>query len=312
MKKVLIATLTIAALSMGISELFGQQLPQFTQYMFNDYMINPAVAGTHNYYQIRMNNRYQWVGVPDAPLTNTLSVYGPHGSKDMGFGGYLFSDITGPTSRMGALFTYAYNLQIHDNGMRLSVGISLGGLMFRADASKFDYAENFDMNDPALFTGTKTKFTPDASIGVLCYTTQYFFGASVHQLFGQRLYRTILPREAYQDTIYGINKLRQHYMLSGGVFLMLNRDYDIEPSVLFKYMINAPVQIDLNAKVTYRKQFWGGLSLRWQDGISVLLGYNYDQKYMFGYSFDFSLTEIRKHNAGSHEIMIGVLFDKLK
>ena len=52
-------------------------------------------------------------------------------------------------------------------------------------------------------------------------------------------------------------------MLSGGVFLMLNRDYDIEPSVLFKYMINAPVQIDLNAKVTYRKQFWGGLSLRW-------------------------------------------------
>ena len=312
MKKVLIATLTIAALSMGISELFGQQLPQFTQYMFNDYMINPAVAGTHNYYQIRMNNRYQWVGVPDAPLTNTLSVYGPHGSKDMGFGGYLFSDITGPTSRMGALFTYAYNLQIHDNGMRLSGGISLGGLMFRADASKFDYAENFDMNDPALFTGTKTKFTPDASIGVLCYTTQYFFGASVHQLFGQRLYRTILPREAYQDTIYGINKLKQHYMLSGGIILMLNRDYDIEPSVLFKYMINAPVQIDLNAKVTYRKQFWGGLSLRWQDGISVLLGYNYDQKYMFGYSFDFSLTEIRKHNAGSHEIMIGVLFDKLK
>jgi len=91
MKKVLIATLTIAALSMGISELFGQQLPQFTQYMFNDYMINPAVAGTHNYYQIRMNNRYQWVGVPDAPLTNTLSVYGPHGSKDMGFGGYLLA-----------------------------------------------------------------------------------------------------------------------------------------------------------------------------------------------------------------------------
>ncbi len=312
MKKVLIITLVAAGLSLLFSPTRAQQLPQFTQYMFNNYMINPAVAGMYNYYQIRTNNRYQWVGVPDAPITNSISVYGPHGKKDMGFGGYIYSDITGPTSRMGTLFTYAYNRQIHRSGIRASGGISVGALMFRADASKFNFGDNFDMNDPALFRGTKTLIKPDASVGVLVYSTSFIFGLSAHQLIGQRLYRSTLPREQNMDTIYGINRLKQHFMASGGYIISLNRDYELEPTVLLKYMIGSPIQVDLNAKITYRKEFWGGLSLRWMDGISVLFGYNLDNKYLFGYSFDYTLTGIRKHHGGSHEIMIGVMFDKLK
>jgi hypothetical protein len=77
-------------------------------------------------------------------------------------------------------------------------------------------------------------------------------------------------------------------------------------------MYTGPMQVDINAKVTYRNEFWGGLSLRWQDGIALLFGYNYDNRYLFGYSFDYSLTGIRKFNGGSHEIMIGYMFDKLK
>jgi type IX secretion system PorP/SprF family membrane protein len=111
---------------------------------------------------------------------------------------------------------------------------------------------------------------------------------------------------------YGVNKLRQHFMLTGGMMLPLNRDFLIEPSVLVKYMISSPVQVDLNAKLTYRKEFWGGISLRWMDGIAILFGYEYQSRYLFGYSFDYSLTDLRPHSAGSHEIMIGYKFDKLK
>ncbi|MDY0198046.1 MAG: type IX secretion system membrane protein PorP/SprF [Tenuifilaceae bacterium] len=309
MKRVVLVAVAIVLLN-GLQS-NAQQLPQFTQYMFNKYLINPAEGGTQNYYQMRYNNRFQWVGLTDAPQTYSISAYGPHGSKDMGFGGNLYHDITGPTSRTGGLFSYSYNMQISDNGMRVSGGLSLGFMMFRADGSKFEY--DAIVIDPAIDQSTKSVFTPDASIGVLFYSTQYFFGASVHQLFGQKLYVTDKYTEVNGEEVhtYGINKLRQHYMLTGGMLFPLNSDFMLEPSVLFKYMISGPIQVDLNAKVTYRDQFWGGISGRWQDGISLLFGYQYD-RYLFGYSFDYSLTGIRKYNAGSHEIMIGYKFDKLK
>ncbi|MDX9847039.1 MAG: type IX secretion system membrane protein PorP/SprF [Tenuifilaceae bacterium] len=309
-----IALTTIVAMLLLGSTAQAQQLPQFTQYMFNNYIINPAVGGTFNYYQIRYNNRFQWAGLNDAPQTYNISAYGPHGTKDMGFGGNFYYDVTGATSRTGGLFSYSYNMQITQNGLRISGGISLGFLMYRADGSKFELGDNFDPNDPALYTNTKSVFTPDANIGFLLYDTRFFFGISAHQLLGQKLYQSTLERQVGDDVqnYYGMNKLKQHFMVSGGVLLPLNRDLDIEPSALIKYMINSPVQIDLNAKVTYRKEFWGGLSFRWQDGISILFGYNYQRRYLFGYSFDYSLTGLRTHSAGSHEIMIGYMFDKLK
>ena len=313
MKKVLKIALISTIMVVGFQQANAQQLPQFTQYMFNNYIVNPAVAGVYNYYQIRTNNRFQWIGVQDAPQTFSFSVYGPHGSKDMGFGGYFYHDQTGPTSRSGGLFSYSYNMPINKE-IRVSGGVSLGFLMFRVDGSKLDMGDmSLGTLDPAMFRNSKSVFTPDASIGFQVYTTYYFAGISAHQLFGQKLYKSLLPRGGeFQDTVYGINKLKQHFTMSGGYLFMLNRDWDIEPSALIKYMIGAPMQVDLNVKVMYRKQVWAGLTGRWQDGISILLGYNLDNKYLFGYSFDFSLTGISRHHAGSHEIMIGYMFDKLK
>jgi type IX secretion system PorP/SprF family membrane protein len=309
-----LAITTIVVLALLGTEAKAQQLPQFTQYMFNTYLINPAVGGTNNFYQIRYNNRFQWVGLNDAPQTYNLSAYGPHGKKDMGFGGSFYYDVTGATSRTGGLFSYSYNMQITQTGLRVSGGLSLGFLMFRADGSKFNYGDGFNMNDPALYTNAKSIFTPDASIGFLLYDTRLFVGISAHQLLGQKLYQSNLERQVNEEVeqYYGINKLKQHFMLSGGILLALNRDWDIEPSTLVKYMINSPIQVDLNTKVTYRKEFWGGISLRWMDGVSILFGYNYQKRYLFGYSFDYSLTGLRTHSAGSHEIMIGYMFDKLK
>ena len=95
MKKALIITLILIPIC---SKLWGQQDPMYTQFMLNPYVINPAIAGTNNYYQIRSNHRFQWIGLSDAPITNTLSFYGPLEKQPMGIGGYIFSDVIGPTS----------------------------------------------------------------------------------------------------------------------------------------------------------------------------------------------------------------------
>ncbi len=309
------ALTTVAVMLFAITGALAQQLPQFTQYMFNPYAFNPAVAGTFNYYQVQLNNRFQWVGLKDAPQTYNLSVYGPHGSKDMGFGGNFYHDVTGPTGRTSGMFSYSYNMQISENGLRISGGVSLGFLMFRIDGSRFEFGDNFNQNDPALFANAKSIFTPDASVGVMLYDTRMYAGISAHQLLGQRLYRSDLSYEDEDGEMlnyYGLNKLKQHFMLTGGIFLPLNRDFVIEPSMLVKFVMNSPIQVDINAKVTYRDEFWGGLSFRWQDGVSILIGYNHQKRYLFGYSFDYAITSLRRYSAGSHELMLGFKFDKLK
>jgi len=303
MKRILIAIVIVVGLFFS-SAVDAQQMPQFTQYMFNNYLTNPAVAGTYNYYQIRLNERYQWVGMNDAPQTTSVSLFGPLSKKDMGWGSYIYMDVTGPTSRMGFMGSYSYNMPINDD-LRISGGISFGFLQYKVDGSKLTLGDNSNGSfDPAIFNSTKATLTPDASIGFYLYNSLYNVGISAHQLFGQKL--------KLYNTPIGTNRLKQHLLLSGGTRLILDRYYDIEPALLIKYMFRSPLQFELSAKVTYKSQMWAGLSYRFNDAIALMIGYNYKKRYIIGYSYDYSYTGIRKYQSGSHEIMIGYLFDKIK
>src|SRR5437868_4504015 len=91
---------------------FAKQLPQYSQYMLNQMAINPAVAGKNEFAEVRSNYRQQWTGITDAPRTYMLTLDGPIGSKHMGIGMNLFTDITGPTRRTGLTLAYAYHLRI--------------------------------------------------------------------------------------------------------------------------------------------------------------------------------------------------------
>lgn len=301
-KGILVAIVTVIGYLFSQS-VIAQQIPQFTQYMFNSYLSNPAIAGTYNYYQIRANYRYQWVGLDDAPQTQSVSLFGPLSKKDMGWGAYMYMDNTGPTSRMGMMGSYAYNMTLNDE-YRISGGISLGFLQYKVDGSKLTAGEGYDEGDPAIFESIKSTFTPDASVGFYLYSSLLQVGISAHQLFGQKL-------KLYNDPI-GTNRLRQHILMSGSYLFQLNRDYEFEPGLLLKYMFRSPFQFELNGKLTYRKQIWGGLSYRLNDAFSILIGYNYKKKYVIGYSYDYSYTGIRKYQSGTHEFMLGVLFDKIK
>ncbi len=280
----------------------GQQMPQYTQYMFNNYIINPAVAGTYNFYQLRVNARYQWVGLNDAPQTTGFSIFGPLQNKDMGWGTNLFMDVTGPTSRMGLMGSYAYNMQLN-NDFRVSGGLSFGFLQYKVDPSKLTLGENSNPLDPAI-TEVGSAFTPDASVGVYVWNSFHYLGISMNQLFGQKL-------NLYPNPI-GINRLKQHLIICTGTSFAPNRYYFIEPALLVKIPFGSKIQFELNAKVTYKSQMWGGLSYRFKDALAIMIGYNYKKKYMFGYSYDYSYTGLRKYQSGTHEIMIGYLFAKIK
>jgi type IX secretion system PorP/SprF family membrane protein len=286
---------------LGASFTHAQQTWHYTQYMFNPFIVNPAITGTHNYYQIRSNSRFQWAGMTDAPMTNSLSIFGPHASKDMGWGGYLYNDVTGPTSTTGIMGAYGYNIAITDE-IRAAGGINLGVKQYKIDGSKIT---TWDLDDPVLSSGSVySTFVPDATFGLYVYSSNFHVGFSANQLINNKINMF--------DEATGLSKLKSHFFLMGGYKHFFNRDWAIEPSLLLKMVSPVPPQIDLGTKVYYQNIAWFGLSFRSMDAISVLMGYTHERKIFVGYSYDIGITGIRKHHYGSHEVMIGFNFNNIK
>lgn len=282
----------------------AQQMPFYTQWMFNEYLINPGVAGTFNAFQIRANSRIQWMGITDAPRTMGISAYGPLKKLPMGYGGYIYNDITGPESRLTLGGSYAYNYQISDL-MHISAGLSVGLVQYTLDGTKIYMGEEEDNIDPA-FTGSKeTAYAPDATLGIYVYSTRYFAGISAHQLLGSKL-------NGLTEMEIGVNRLTQHYYLVGGYTFILNREFSLTPSLLFKYMTPGQYQIEINAKTTYKRVAWFGLTYRNPFDACIMGGYVYENKYYIGLSYDIVNSELGKYTSGTIEIMLGVRFDNIK
>lgn len=290
----IIKYLFVAILFFSLADLaFGQQMPQFTQFTENKFLLNPALAGTSRSYEIRLINRFQWVGFTDAPQTYTLSVCGPSRNKPMGFGASFYSDITGPTTRTGASGSYAYNIALNED-IRLSGGISLGLQSFSFDGTRLNFGDN--NADPALNGTTKrSSLIPDVNLGFYAYSYNYYAGFSIHQLIGTES-----------------NMAQQHFYFNAGYLYFLNSEITIVPSIMVKYSYPASPQPELNIKGIYDGRFWAGVTFRTFDSVGIMAGYTHEDRYYFGYSYDFSYNSISKYNSGSHEIMIGIKFTPIK
>jgi type IX secretion system PorP/SprF family membrane protein len=283
-----------------IGRMYSQQDFHFTSYMLNPILYNPALAGTANFYQIRMNSRFQWIGFKDAPITNSISTYGPHVKKDMGFGGTIFLDNTGPTSRTGISGVYGYNIAIQKD-IRVSFGLNLGLIQYKVDGTKIDtYVE-----DPSLEKTVYSYLIPDASAGVYVWNSQFYAGfSSLHLL-------DFFSKDAKKN-LSSIDILKTTYYLIGGYMYPINREWTIEPTLIVKKVVPAAFQLEISTKAIYKNMLWGGLAFRTQDAFSVIIGYTHEKKYSFGYAFDLALNDMRRYSSGSHEIVLGVNFDRIK
>ncbi|PCH98241.1 MAG: hypothetical protein COB85_01905 [Bacteroidetes bacterium] len=288
--------LLICVFVSGFAALQAQQLPQYSQYLINDYVLNPAIGGSHDYFEAKSNNRFQWTGITDAPRTFILSMHGPLKYENMGIGGYIFTDVTGPTSRFGVYMSYAYHIKLTEK-MKLSLGLFGGMLQYNVDGSKISMV---DKGDPLSNQGVQSVYLPDAGFGLYWYTDKFYVGASVPQLLQNKL--------KLSDTTDILGTLKSHFYVTAGYKFQAGDKFQIEPSVLMKYVDPTPVQFDISARVIYDKMIWLGVSYRTMDAISFLLGYSYKELLMFGYSYDYTTTELQNYSSGTHEIMIGFRF----
>jgi len=293
------SVMMLCLLALGTSA-YAQQLPQYSQYILNRYVINPASAGSENYFVGQTNYRNQWAGIKDAPSTYILSVNGPI-SSNMGIGGYLFSDVTGPTRRNGFNFSYSYILQLNSE-LRLSMALNAGLLQYTVDGTEITFA---DESDNVISSAREDNLFPDAGFSLYLFGPNYFFGASAPQLIRNQL---DFERSIQDPT----GRLTNHYFITGGYTYEINDLFEVEPSLLLKYVSPVPLQYEFSVRGIYDNMAWLGLSYRKTDAIVLLAGYTLQDNISVGYSYDLIQSEIGNYSGGSHEIMLSVRFNRRK
>lgn len=275
----------------------AQQLPQVSQFLSQRYMMNPAVAGERPEFEVRAMNRYQWTGITDAPRTFVLSLQGPLRNPKIGLGGHLFTDNAGPTRRTGIQLSYAYHLRLNDY-TKLALGVSMGMLQFAIDGSKITLSSQ---DDPALFGELSSQLVFDACFGAYLYGDDFYIGASAPQMLRNQI-------NLYESSNPSLSRLENHFYGFGGYRWKINDQFMLEPAILVKYVSPAPLKTDINLRCHYRDMVWAGASWRSNDAWVAMVGYNWNQRLMVGYSFDFSTSNIRNHSDGTHEIQLGFRF----
>ncbi|MCW3467597.1 PorP/SprF family type IX secretion system membrane protein [Chitinophaga nivalis] len=311
----------------------AQQQPHYTQYIMNPFIINPAVAGIENYWDLRLSHRHQWVGMKGAPVTTYLTLHGPLRKSEYaaasptgfdpqgenprgkaywrdyttppphpGVGLTVLNDRTGPLNRFSITGAYAHHINLSPT-TSISAGISVGMQQISLDASKVEF---FDPADPVLGSsgGVLNKWRPEVNAGLWLYGADYFAGLSAQNIIPQKI--GFDNGKVIGDSVLK-GKLIPHIFFTTGYRLWINDDLNVMPSVMLKFITAKPLSVDVNAKMMYRDRFWVGASYRLNDGIAGMFGVNINSMINIGYSYDYTTSSLNTVTKGSHEIMIGFL-----
>jgi type IX secretion system PorP/SprF family membrane protein len=260
--------------------------------MFNGLAINPGYAGSHEALSVTALSRNQWVNIPGAPNTQTLSVHSPLGNERAALGGIFIRDKIGVTTRNSFYGSYAYRLYL-GNGGTLSLGLQGGFTNYDAGLTELNIHNGLD---PNFTSNDETSFLPNFGFGAYYYTDMFYLGFSVPEMI-QNSYDS--------DDVNSSAKQYNHYFFTTGVVVPLNASLKLKPNLLIKAVAGAPMELDLNLNLLIKETLWVGASWRSFDSFDALLQLQVSDKIQIGYAYDFATTtDLRSLNGGSHEFLI--------
>jgi len=296
---------TLTLIFMGFLSLAAsaQQDAGFSMYFFNPVYINPAYAGSREVFSGSLVHRSQWVGMPGAPSSQSLSIHSAIPNSKVGLGLQVYNDAAGPMKNTGINLTFAYHLKVSEKA-KLSFGVS--GMV---NNIRLGYSDiNIDDNtDQAFINNSASGWVPDANAGLYFYKPRFYFGLSANHLLQSKFALT---------EIVGSNMARfsRQFYLTSGVVLPVTKKIDFRPSILIKYVKAAPALLDLNLSLIFFKKLFVGVGYRTGKRVdmpgmdNMLIGMiEYDIKscLRLGYSYDYYLNRSGTYNGGTHEFMLG-------
>jgi type IX secretion system PorP/SprF family membrane protein len=281
---------------------FAQQDAQYTQYMYNTIVVNPAYAGSRQAMSFFALHRNQWVGIEGAPVTNSFSINTPISESKVGLGLSFVNDQIGPSDENNIAVDISYTIPASEK-YKMSFGVKASANLLNVDFTKLDQYPG----DPIFEENIDNKFSPNIGVGFYLHSDNSYIGISAPNLIETEHF----DKSATSSSTSHIATEKINYYLIAGYVFDLSPSVKFKPSLQTKYVQGAPLQVDVSANFMINEKFVAGLAYRWSAAMSAMVGFQVSDPFFVGYSYDFDTTDLADYNSGSHEIFLRYeLFNK--
>ena len=291
MKNQGIKLLVLVLFNLIVNNVLAQQEAQYTHYMYNPSIINPAFTGYRNTLSATLLHRSQWIGLSGAPTSQTFSISSPLTNEKVALGLNLSNDIVGPLTDMAINGDFAYTILTENSN--LSFGLKAGIKRMTFDPSKLTFEDQTDSD----FNIIKNQILPQIGIGFMYEKENLYLGMSVLNLIETDF------KNAQKNPLYNANERRNYYGSVGYIF-NLKDNLDLKTSMLIKAVAGAPLQTDLSANFLINKKVTLGAAYRWDAAISCLFGYQVSESFLIGAAYDYETSTLKNNTSGSGEIVL--------
>ncbi|WP_431157962.1 PorP/SprF family type IX secretion system membrane protein [Winogradskyella poriferorum] len=289
--------LSIVVIVLGISASFGQQLPQFTQYMFNTISINPAYAGSRETFSAVGLHRSQWVGLEGGPETQTLSVHSPLRNEQVGIGLSFINDKLGYENFSYIYGDFSYTIRTGVNS-ELAFGIKGGFTHYSLDEELLN--DPSVVNDP-FFNDVSNRWSPNVGAGIYWHSQRWYLGLSAPRILNTDY------NNGGSGTIDYVALERVSYYFTGGYVFDLSETTKLKPSVLLKATNGAPLSLDISANFLFNETFWIGGGYRINQSAAAIGGiadFQVSKQLRIGYAYEYPISDLRPYTSGTHEVLL--------
>jgi type IX secretion system PorP/SprF family membrane protein len=269
----------------------AQQLPQFTQYMYNTISINPAYAGSRETLSVVGLHRSQWVGLEKGPQTQTLSVHAPLKNERVGLGLSFINDELGYQNFSYLYGDFSYTIPTGENS-KLAFGIKAGFTSFSLDS---DFQQ--DQSNDAVIFGFENRWKPNIGAGLYWHSQKWYLGLSA-----PRILNTDYTGDAEFQALERVG-----YYFTGGYVFDISKNTKFKPAALLKATSGAPLSFDLTANFLFYEKFWAGASYRINEraeAIGAIADFQVSKQLRIGYAYEYPLSDLRPYTSGTHEILL--------
>lgn len=273
---------------------YGQQDPQYTQYMYNMNIVNPAYAGSRGTLSINALGRIQWVSIEGAPKTITLGVNAPV-AKNLGIGLSAISDKLGPVNEQNIYADFSYTLRTSEEG-HLAFGLKGGVTLFDVGLLSIFLPQTFKGDDVA-FQDNINKVFPNFGAGAYYYTDKFYVGLSMPNMLKSKH----LEKE---DGTFTSASEKMHVFFTSGYVFQVSENTKLKPSVMAKAVAGAPLSVDVSANALFNERLELGLNYRLDDSLGALVNFGVTDELRIGFAYDYTMSNLGKYNDGTYEVFV--------
>jgi type IX secretion system PorP/SprF family membrane protein len=278
---------------------YAQQLPQFSQYMFNTISINPAYAGSRETLSVVGLHRSQWVGLEGGPTTQTLSIHSPLRNEKVGLGLSVINDQLGFENFVFVYGDFSYTINTGEK-TKLAFGLKAGFTHYNLD--NFGFLDDEAVYSDPFFSDVSSRWNPNMGLGLFWHTNKWYVGVSA-----PRVLNTDYNLSNRVENVDYLALERIGYYLTGGYVFNLSENTKFKPAVLAKVTNGAPISFDINANFLFFEKLWLGGGYRYNQDTTTLGGlidFQVSKELRIGYTYEYFLSDLRPYTSGTHEILL--------